>query len=248
MHPWEYLLLAGLGLLAGVLNVLAGGGSLITMPVMIFMGMSPATANGTNRIALLAQNVSAVGSFRRKGFSDFKLSMALALCTLPGAVLGAIAAVEISPVWFKRLLALVMVGALVEVLRPKPKGGAGGGKVRKLPAYLGMVAVGFYGGFIQAGVGFILMALLHGLLRLDLVRVNMHKVFIVGVYMVPSLAVFAVTGQVEWLAGCVLALGNATGGWLGAHVSVKGGERVIKIVFAVAVVAMAVKLVVGEAG
>lgn len=203
MVMWQYAMLAGLGLLAGFLNVMAGGGSLITMPVMIFLGMPPAMANGTNRVALLAQNVSAVTGFRRKGFSDFKLSLALALCTLPGAVLGAFAAVKIDPLWFKRLLALVMVGALVEILRGKSgmRGKRAEGKVRRLPAYLGMAAVGFYGGFIQAGVGFILMALLHGLLRLDLVRVNMHKVFIVGVYMVPSLLVFALTGQVDWLAG-----------------------------------------------
>jgi uncharacterized membrane protein YfcA len=244
---WQYGMLAGLGLLAGFLNVMAGGGSLITMPVMIFLGMPPAMANGTNRVALLAQNVSAVTGFRSKGFSDFKLSMTLALCTLPGAVLGAFAAVKIDPLWFKRLLALVMVGALVEILRGKSgrKGDQGDGRVRRLPAYLGMVAVGFYGGFIQAGVGFILMALLHGLLRLDLVRVNMHKVFIVGVYMVPSLMVFALTGQVDWLAGALLAVGNAAGGWIGAHASVKGGERAIKIVFALAVVAMAIKLVLG---
>ena len=246
MELWQYGLLSAVGVVAGFLNVMAGGGSLITMPLMIFMGLSPASANGTNRVALVAQNLSAIASFRKKGFSDFRLSLTLALCTLPGAALGAWAAVAIDPAWFKRILAVVMVGALVEVLRPKAKAvKPGEGTVRRLPAYLGMVAVGFYGGFIQAGVGFILMALLHGLLRLDLVRVNMHKVFIVGVYMVPSLAVFALSGDVRWLAGLLLAVGNAAGGWLGAHASVKGGERVIKVVFALAVVAMAGKLVWG---
>jgi hypothetical protein len=108
-----------------------------------------------------------------------------------------------------------------------------------------MVFVGFYGGFIQAGVGFILMAVLYDLLQLDLVRVNMHKVFIVGVYMVPSLLVFALSGEVDWLAGSLLAAGNAAGAWAGSNVAVKGGDKVIRIVFAIAVVAMAVKLAVG---
>ena len=244
MELWHYPLLAAVGVLAGFINVMAGGGSLLTMPMMIFMGFSPATANGTNRVALLAQNIVAVTGFRNKGFSDFRLSLTLALCTLPGAVAGAFAAIWISPIWFKRLLALVMIGVLISLFRGGPKGGEGGpvGATRKIAAHLGMVGVGFYGGFIQAGVGFLVMALLNGLMRMDLVRVNMHKVFIIGAYMVPSLLVFALTGQVVWLAGLLLGVGNALGGWLGTHASIKGGEKAIRVVFAFAIVAMAAKL------
>jgi len=238
---WQYGLLVGIGLVAGFINVMAGGGSLLTMPVMIFMGMSPATANGTNRIALLAQNVTSVSEFRRKGLADFRLSLTLGLCTLPGAVLGAVAAVRIDPLWFKRLLAVVMIGVLVVTLRGR-KPSTGGGDIHRGWAHLGMVAVGFYGGFIQAGVGFLFMALVRGLLHLDLVRTNMHKVFVIGMYMVPSLAVFALTGQVLWLAGAVLAIGNSLGGWLGTRVQISRGEGIVRIIFAVAVVAMAVRL------
>ncbi len=246
MHVWQYGMLAALGLLAGFVNVMAGGGSLMTMPVMIFLGMSPAMANGTNRVAIMAQNVVAVGNFRRKGFSDFKLSMTLSLCTLPGVVAGSFVAIEIDPGWFKRILALVMVGALVMIFRGSGrKGKAGDRPVRRGWAHLGMVLVGFYGGFIQAGVGFILMAVLYDLLQLDLVRVNMHKVFIVGIYMIPSLLIFALSGEVDWLAGALLAVGNATGAWLGTNMAVKGGDKIIRIVFAIAVVAMAVKLILG---
>ena len=108
-----------------------------------------------------------------------------------------------------------------------------------------MVGVGFYGGFIQAGVGFIFMALVRGLLHLDLVRTNMHKVFVIGMYMVPSLLVFAATGQVRWLAGATLAVGNSLGGWIGTRFQITRGEGVVRVVFAVAVVAMAVKLLIG---
>ena len=244
MEIWQYLMLVAIGGLAGFVNVMAGGGSLLTMPAMIFMGMSPATANGTNRIALLAQNITSVSEFRRKGLADFRLSLTLGLCTLPGAVLGAFAAVRIDPMWFKRLLAAVMIGVLVFTLRGR-KPGTGEGPARPAWAHLGMVGVGFYGGFIQAGVGFIFMALVRGLLHLDLVRTNMHKVFVIGMYMVPSLLVFAATGQVRWLAGAVLAVGNSLGGWLGTRVQISRGEGIIRVVFAVAVVAMAVKLLVG---
>ncbi len=246
MHVWQYAMLAALGALAGFVNVMAGGGSLMTMPVMIFLGMSPAMANGTNRVAIMAQNVVAVGNFRRKGFSDFRLSMTLALCTLPGVVAGSFVAIEINPGWFKKILALVMVGALVMIFRGSgKKDRAGDRPVRRGWAHLGMVLVGFYGGFIQAGVGFILMAVLYDLLQLDLIRVNMHKVFIVGIYMIPSLLIFALSGEVDWLAGALLAVGNATGAWLGTNMAVKGGDKIIRVVFAIAVVAMAVKLILG---
>jgi len=238
------VLLVTIGVVAGFVNVMAGGGSLLTLPAMIFMGMSPATANGTNRIALLAQNITSVSEFRRKGLADFRLSLTLGLCTLPGAVLGAVAAVQIDPLWFKRLLAAVMIGVLVVTLK-RPEPAAVDGAAHPGWAHLGMVGVGFYGGFIQAGVGFILMALLRGLLHLDLVRTNMHKVFVVGMYMVPSLFVFAATGQVRWLAGGVLAVGNSVGGWLGTRFQISRGEGVVRVVFAVAVVAMAVKLLFG---
>ena len=247
MEAWHYLLLSVLGVVAGFLNVMAGGGSLITMPVMIFIGMTPAAANGTNRVALLMQNITAVTRFRQKGFFDLKLSFSLALCTLPGAIAGAVAAVKIDPLWFKRLLAVVMIGVLLTTLKkPNTKDSHPGERIDKaglILAHLGMLFVGFYGGFIQAGVGFILMAILRGMLKLDLVRVNMHKVFIIGVYMLPTLLVFALMDQVYWLAGLALAVGTATGAWLATQLQIKRGEGPIRIVFAIAVVALAVKLI-----
>lgn len=266
MSLWQLALLALAGAVAGFLNVLAGGGSLLTLPAMIFLGLPPSTANGTNRIAILAQNGAAVWGFRRRGFSDFALSLRLSLCGIPGALAGAFVAVKISDAWFQRLLAFIMIGVLLTVLWPKGKRGrqrkdpagrsapggvaagdaatseAEGSRLRRVWAYVAMVGIGFYVGFIQAGVGFILMAVLHTLLRLDLVRVNMHKVFLVGIFTLPAFAVFIAKGEVAWLPGIVLAAGNAAGGWLGSKVAVERGERVIRIVFAATVLATAVKL------
>lgn len=253
MDLWAFLLLTVIGCVAGFINVVAGGGSLLTMPAMIFLGMSPALANGTNRVALIAQNLTAIGTFRRRGFSDFRQSLTLGLCTLPGAVIGAFTAVHIDPLWFKRLLALVMLGVLLSIfIKRRPKSDETDEDEQRDPAstgrlvaaHIGMVFVGFYGGFIQAGVGFILMAILHRLLQLDLVRVNMHKVFVVAVYMLPSLVVFALLEQVDWTAGALLALGNAFGGWLGARVQLSRGEGVVRVVFAIAVVGMVIRLIV----
>jgi hypothetical protein len=225
---------------------MAGGGSLISMPILIFLGLEPAMANGTNRVAILIQNITAVSSFRSHGYSEIRSSLGLALCTVPGAVAGAFAAVVIDPVLFKRILGAVLVGAVILILRKRsPSEESGGGDSRPLLAHLAMVGVGFWGGFLQAGVGFLIMPVLYQLLRLDLVRVNMHKVFIVGIYTIPALAVFAIQGKVWWLGGLALAVGNATGAWIATRVTITHGERAVRVVFVAAVIAMGFKLVLG---
>jgi uncharacterized membrane protein YfcA len=242
MGTWQYVLLAAVGVGVGVVNVTAGGGSFLTIPLMIFLGLSPATANGTNRVALLAQNVTAVSEFRRRGFSDLRLSLTLALCTLPGAVAGAVAAVRFDPAWFKRIFAVFMILMLPVVLGGVRKLRTRCPRRGKLLAHLGAVALGFYGGFIQAGTGPLLIFLLLSTMALDLVRVNMHKVFIIGFYMIPSLLVFVLSGNVDWIAGLILAAGTTTGAILGTHLAVKGGERLIRIFLAAAVIVIAIRL------
>ena len=92
------------------------------------------------------------------------------------------------------------------------------------------------------GVGFIIMASLQHLMKLNLVYVNMHKVFIVLVYTLPALLIFALTGNVNWFWGIVLGTGTALGGWWSAKLSVKKGEKLIKIVLVIAIFIMALKL------
>ena len=247
MDLWQLILLAIIGCLTGFINVMAGGGSLLTMPVMILMGMPGPVANGTNRVAILAQNITAVAGFFRQGFSDFKLSLSLSLCALPGALIGAYFGTKLQGLWFNRVLAGVMITVMVlmSVKKHKPVSVTTTGppeQKRLIASHILMAVAGFYGGFIQAGVGFILMAILHRVLGLDLVRVNMHKVFIVGTYTIFALAVFAVRGNVAWIPGISLAAGNAAGGWVGSHIAVKKGERLIRIVFNTALIILAIKL------
>lgn len=245
---WQGLLLVAVGCLAGFLNVMAGGGSLITMPVMVFLGMSGPEANGTNRVALLAQNIAAVAGFFRHGRSEFRRSFTLSLCCLPGAIAGAYYGTKLEGPWFNRVLAVVMVGVMV-LMSVKP----GMSRVEQGPVsrrqlvtgHLLMIGAGFYGGFIQAGVGFILMAILGKVLRMDLVRVNMHKVFIVATYTIASLAIFSFGGKVLWVPGLFLMAGNAAGGWLASHVAVKKGERVIRWILNLCLSGLAVKLLIG---
>ena len=243
---WQGMLLMAVGLVAGFLNVMAGGGSLLTIPIMVFMGISGPVANGTNRIAILAQNLVAVTAFFKRGFSDFKLSLSLSLCSLPGAIVGAFVGTRLEGVWFNRVLALIMLGVMVIMFFDREKEEERGQveltRTRLLLGHGAMVCAGFYGGFIQVGVGFVLMPILSRILGLDLVRVNMHKVFIIGVFTIAALWIFAVRVEILWFLGACLAVGNMAGGWLGAHVSVSRGETAIKIVLNSVLVVFIIKL------
>lgn len=250
MEFWYFPLLTFVGIFAGWLNVMAGGGSLLTVPIMLFMGMPGPVANGTNRIAILAQNISAVTAFFRRGFSDFKLSLSLALAATPGAIVGALVGVQLSGEWFDRVLALVMLAVMIVMALPKRDkqsidGEAESTKLttkRLVAGHICMLGVGFWGGFIQIGVGFLLMPILHRVMGLDLVRVNMHKVFVVLCYTVVALAIFASKVEVLWIAGLCLALGNSIGGWIGANMSVNKGEKLITLVLNLVLVAFIIKL------
>jgi len=244
MNIEHIALLFAVGTAAGFINVNAGGGSSISVPVLIFMGLDAAVANGTNRIAILIQNISAVASFHKKRFHDYQTSLKFSLFTLPGAIIGAIAATRVSNILFQRILGIVLIFIVISMFfsRSYKDGDAAQKAVPNWLIYPALFAIGFYGGFLQVGVGFLFMAALYHLLSISLVKVNMHKVFIILIYTIPALLIFILTGNVLWEYGLILAAGTAFGGWWGAQVSVKGGEKVIRIVLAVAIIIMAFKL------
>ena len=244
---WHAGLLFGVGIMAGFVNVMAGGGSLLTVPVMVFMGLPGPVANGTNRIAILAQNLTAIATFAGQGLQGFRLSLSLAACALPGAIAGAFLGVHLEGVWFNRLLALIMLGVLLlmhfdrgtkthrEHHHPTRK--------QLLHGHLLMVAVGFWGGIIQIGIGFIIMPVLNRVMGLDLVHTNMHKVFIIAAYTVFALLIFASQVELLWMVGLALAAGNTIGGYLGARFTVTGGERMVRWVLNVVLCAFIIKLI-----
>ena len=245
MEIWQYAILFLIGIAAGFVNVMAGGGSLLTLPVMLFLGVPAPVANGTNRIAILAQMATAVVAFFRKGYSDFKLSLTLALAAVPGAVAGALVAVRLEGVLFNRILAVIMLAVMLVMATQKQApeySGAPPGKPRLVLAHVLMAVLGIYGGFIQVGAGFLFMPILYKTLGLDLVRVNMHKSFIITVYTTAALLVFAWQVELFWILGLTLAAGTSIGAWLSAHVQVTHGERIIRLVLNTVLALFIVKL------
>jgi uncharacterized membrane protein YfcA len=243
-----YLLLLGAGFLAGALNVIAGGGSLLTIPILIFLGLPATVANGTNRVAILMQNVSAVWGFSRYGISVGSWMKVAALPMILGAAVGTAMGIWISDTSYQRLLAIVMVGvALITVWKPLGGGDAAESSPADLPVARkvlllgGFFLAGIYGGFIQAGLGFVLLAITTAF-GLDLVRGNALKVFLVLAYTPVALAGYALAGKVDWGLGLALAVGNFSGAQVGVHLAVLRGHTWIRRVVTVTVILFAIRL------
>ena len=200
------LLLFFTGVLASFINVTAGGGSSLSLPALIFLGVDPSVANGTNRLAILLQNASASASFRNEKVYQTRDSVIYALLTVPGAILGAYYATRISDDLFRKVLAVVMIGVVISLLIPKSKIREGVEKRFSWLIYPGFVLLGFYGGFIQVGIGILIMALIQRCVDCDLVLTNVHKTFIIMLNSIPSLIIFVAYRQhdmdTRYCTGC----------------------------------------------
>lgn len=246
-YIWQIPVLALVGVVAGFLNVLAGGGSLLTLPLLLFFGLPAATANGTNRIAIFCQNIFAITGFKRQGVFPIRLAL---LCTPPaliGSYIGANLAITVDEMLFRRLLAMVMVIVLIFMVVDPMKRMQVSEKpmtpLRLAVLFVSFFGIGIYGGFVQAGVGFLIITglLVHGL---DLVRTNAVKVLVIFAFTVVALGVFVMHGQVDYVLGFALAVGNSVGGWFASHVAVKKGHEWIKRFVIVTVLIFALRLLI----
>lgn len=240
-------LLVVAGAAAGWLNTVAGGGSMLTVPALMWCGLPADVANGTSRIAILAQGATAVAGFRREKALDTELLAAVAVPNVVGAMLGAYAATLIPNQIFKPILiGTLLLMAFSMFVKPEsflPPEGAAPLHPRDRPgATLALVLSGFYGGFLQAGVGFVLLALFAGLLRIDLVRGNGLKVAVVFLYSLVVVAVFAARARVDYAYGAVLALGHVIGAEAGVRFSIQRGQGAIKKVVFVMILVSGVSL------
>ncbi len=242
----EIIVLICVGFIAGSINALAGGGSLLTLPILIFLGLPPNIANGTNRIAILFQNIFTTAGFKSKGIITFPFSIYLGVSALVGSLIGAQIAVDIKGETFNKILAIIMVIIVVYmVLQSKRKQENTIEKIVGKHLWLSVVLfffVGIYGGFIQAGVGFIMLLILSSVNNLSLVKSNAIKVTVVLIYTVSAVMVFAYNDKINWRIGLTLAIGNALGGWLASRWSVKKGDGLIRKFLIVMIVIMAIKL------
>lgn len=232
--------------MVGIINTIAGGGSLLTLPVLIFCGLPPNVANGTNRIGIVLQTAFATAGFKSKGVSTFPFNIYLGLSAVLGAIIGAQIAIDIKGETFNKILAIIMIVVVLLILfKPKLKSTDLEERLTGKYLWIGMVAFfffGIYGGFINAGLGFIIILFLHFVHKMNLIRVNATKVVIVFIYTLSALIVFIINDKVDWKLGLILAAGNAIGAWFGSRFSVVKGEGFIKSFLVVMIVLMSIKL------
>lgn len=244
--PWAYGLLVVVGCIAGILNVLAGGGSFLTLPTLIFLGLPPSLANGTNRVGILLQNVSAVWSFHRLGVLETGMASWTAVPAVLGGMIGAWLSLSIGDRTFQQILAGLMVVVSLWTLWSSGRGDDARTSETVDPPSRWMIAAGFfgagiYGGFVQAGVGFLILAVTTAA-GLDLVRGNAVKVQAILGLTGFALTIFAWQGRVDWALGLCLALGTIVGGAIGARLTVLKGHRWVRRVVTATVVVFALKL------
>jgi hypothetical protein len=234
-----WILLALGGLVAGVINTLAGGGSLITVPLLVFMGLPATVANGTNRIGVLFQNLVAMWRFRREGMSGLREAIPVLVPVLIGSTIGAAIASRMSPEMFKQAFGIAMITLLYPMLRKAPAKSEMPTETprSRIANTLIFLGIGLYGGAIQAGVGLFLIAAL-ARSGLDLVRANAIKVVIIGALTIVAIPVFILHDQVHWPFASALVIGFALGGEIGARAAVRGGEKLIRPVLVISVVTM----------
>jgi uncharacterized membrane protein YfcA len=231
-------------LVAGTINTLAGGGSLITVPLLVLAGLPATTANGTNRIGVLFQNLVSTLRFRKEGLDGIKGARPILGAILAGSILGATIASRMPAELFRQVFGVAMIALLVPILRGTKKIDPDE-PMRVRSGWLNQLiffGIGVYGGAIQAGVGIFLIAALSRS-GLDLVRANVIKVVLVGLLTVVAVPIFVLHDQVEWRLASALVVGFALGGEVGARAALLGGERLIRPVLLLAVLALAGRMI-----
>jgi len=241
-----------IGFIAGFMNTLAGGGSLLTLPMLIFLGVPANIANGINRIPLILQNTVGVASFKKQNVLPLKKAIQLTIPAVIGAVIGAQVAADLNEDILEKIIGFLLVFMFIIILyRPEKwlKEYVASADITGKTTWIQVIiflGIGFYGGFIQAGVGFFLLAALVLGAGIDLVRSNAIKLLIILVYNIFALTVFILNGLIKnptfILYGFVLAIGNMLGAYLGTRVAVSWGPKFIRIILMLAILASALEL------
>ncbi|GMV41956.1 MAG: hypothetical protein AMXMBFR64_36720 [Myxococcales bacterium] len=224
--------LAVVGVAGGFINTVAGGASLLCMPVLAWLGLPANAANATNNLATTAQSLFSAASFARRGFRDLRLVAILALPAVAGAVLGSWFVVELPERAFSRIVGLLMLGTLVLVLKkPRPKGRTERPPLRRGAAVGGVAlfgVLGIYGGFFGGGLGLMMLPLLVLLFDLDLVTGNSVKTALSFVMNLTATFVFVAHGLVHLAYAIPLTAGMLVGARLGVTMSIAGGDAWIR--------------------
>tara|TARA_B100000427_G_scaffold81432_2_gene66540 strand:+ start:1355 stop:2107 length:753 start_codon:yes stop_codon:yes gene_type:complete len=241
----DVIILLICGVIAGFINTVAGGGSLLTLPILIFMGLPSNIANGTNRIAIFMQNIFSISGYKSRGVSDFKYSSWLSVSALIGSIIGAKIAININEDMFNKILSVVIIIVVLTIIYNKKTFNINSENIsieKKIISVIMFFFIGIYGGFIHAGVGFLILSILSNYNGIQLSKANSIKVFVVFVYTFFALIVFIMENKINWILGINLGIGNSIGGWIASRWSYNKPDKIIKIFIIISSAIMAIKL------
>ena len=217
----QALMLIAIGFLAGGINTFAGGGSNLSLPALMMAGLPADVANATNRVAVFMQSLTATRGYYVHGKIDSNATKDIFIPLVLGGLIGAVVASNLQVDILKPLLLATMICVSFWVVFKSDTSGENAPEIVSCYsskwAFISTLLAGFYGGFVQAGVGFVLIAVFAGVLKHSLLRANILKIVAALIFTSISLAVFIYADQIAWLAGIYLAVGSI----LGAMVSVK---------------------------
>ncbi len=239
MGTVEFLVLVFSGVLVGFINTLAGGGSIISLSILIMLGLPATVANGTNRVAIALQNLVAVSSFKQQRVLEQRKALYLSIPAILGSLVGAWVAVDINEAIFENAVGVIMLVMLVIILFKPQQYIYGKAEVRKKPVswstYVIFFFIGIYAGFIHMGVGYFLLAGIVLGAGYDLVKANAIKVLIILAYAPFTLAIFYYNNEINWKFGLIMALGNMIGALVASRMAVKKGVVFVKWVIIIVV-------------
>ena len=232
MNIYEIIILIVAGIFVGFINTLAGGGSIISLSILMLLGLPANVANGTNRIGILVQNIAGVASFKQQKVLETKKGLLLSIPAVIGSIIGALVAVDINEDIFEKAIAGIMLLMMVFMLFDPKKFIYGKKELAEKKISLWQIliffGIGLYGGFIQLGVGYFLIAGIMLGVGYDLVKTNAIKVLIVLIYTPFTLIIFILNNQIDWAYGLTLTIGSFIGAIVASRLAVKKGVNFVR--------------------
>lgn len=230
METTTILLCIIAGFVAGVINTLAGSGSVITLSLLSFLGLPANIANGTNRVGILLQSLVSSVKFKQTGKLEVFKDRKIIVITVIGAVGGMLLASQLDPQSFEKVVgAIFFVLFFVILLKPEKRLKKDSRLSKLVP--LSMFFIGFYAGFIQAGAGVFMLAIMTTFWQEGISKMNPLKVVIILCINALALGVYAYFNQVNWKVGLVIAIGQFVGGYVGVGLnnSKKNLEPILRL-------------------
>jgi uncharacterized membrane protein YfcA len=246
-----YLMILGAGVIAGIVNVVAGAGTLITFPILLALGIPPVTANVSNTVGLIPASVTGAIGYRRELKGQWRSVSVMAIFSAIGGVTGGALLLILPKAAFSAVVPfLLLVAAVLSAIQPtvakfvrrKSTQAVTDTRPVTFGLTLGVLATGVYGGYFGAAQGVILLALLGILWSTDLNQANGAKNVLAGVANVVSAVIFIVSGTVNWRIAILVGIGSATGGWIGARIGRRLPSAILRTILVITALTAAVVL------